>query len=169
MIRTHQEQNVFREKEAMQVMDHPFVVELRGTLSDANQVYLLLEFVPGGELWSLLYEKKPKECLGPWGGLSLRSTVLLSAMCVSAFDHIHGWGFCYRDLKPENLLIDREGYLKIADFGFAKKLPYKTSGGKVRVREERSDKLRRSVFWMATYAADASVRNVATLYFRHRF
>ena len=130
LIRTHQEQNVFREKAAMQVMDHPFVVELRGTMSDANQVYLLLEFVPGGELWSLLYEKKPKEALGPWGGLSLKSTVLLSAMCVSAFDHIHGWGFCYRDLKPENLLIDYRGYLKIADFGFAKELPYKVGGGK---------------------------------------
>ncbi|GMH91100.1 hypothetical protein TrST_g10019 [Triparma strigata] len=134
LIRTHQEQNVWREKEAMQVMSHPFVVELRGTLSDTNQVYLLLEYVPGGELWSLLYEKKPKSMQGEWGGMTLKSTVLFSAMCISAFEHIHEWDFCYRDLKPENLLIDKRGYLKIADFGFAKRLPYETAGGKLEDR-----------------------------------
>lgn len=72
LIRTHQEQNVKRERDAMQVMSHPFVVELRGTLSDTNQVYLLLEYVPGGELWSLLYEKKPITMQGEWGGMTLK-------------------------------------------------------------------------------------------------
>lgn len=41
---------------------------------------------------------------------------------VSALDHIHGQGMCYRDLKPENLLLDKDGYLKVTDFGFAKVL-----------------------------------------------
>ncbi|GMI03342.1 hypothetical protein TrLO_g13979 [Triparma laevis f. longispina] len=134
LIRTHQEQNVKRERDAMQVMSHPFVVELRGTLSDTNQVYLLLEYVPGGELWSLLYEKKPNTMQGEWGGMTLKSTVLFAAMCISAFEHIHDWDFCYRDLKPENLLIDKRGYLKIADFGFAKRLPYENSAGKLEDR-----------------------------------
>jgi len=109
-------------------MDHPFIVELRGTLSDSNQVYLLLEYVAAGELWTLIYERRPESCKGQWGGLSLRSAMLYSAMCVSAFEHIHNWYFCYRDLKPENLLVDEFGYLKIADFGFAKKIPYELHG-----------------------------------------
>ncbi len=130
LIRTQQQQNVRNERTAMQCMSHPFIVELLGTLSDSNQVYFLLEYVPGGELWSLLYEKKDLLGDGPWGGMSLRSAMLFAAMCVSAFEHIHSWGFCYRDLKPENLLVAANGYLKLADFGFSKKLPYKSSLGK---------------------------------------
>ena len=45
---------------------------------------------------------------------------------VSAICHIHSFGIVYRDLKPENLLIDREGHIKITDFGFAKLVKDKT-------------------------------------------
>ena len=134
LIRTRHVQNVFREKEAMQVVDHPFVVDLFGTLSDSNHLYLLLEYVPGGELWSLIYEKHPSCCAGSWGGLSLKTSMHFGAMCVSAFQHIHSWNLCYRDLKPENLLIDQFGYLKIVDFGFTKKIPYETSSGRTEDR-----------------------------------
>jgi len=125
LIRTKQQDNVKREKAAMQVMDHQFIVQLRGTLSDSNQVYLLLEFLSGGELWSLLYENKESGLGGgPWGGMELNTCMHFAAMCVSAFEHIHSKKYCYRDLKPENLLLGGDGYLKLADFGFAKKLPY---------------------------------------------
>ena len=58
LLRTAQQHNVRREKAIMQVMNHPFIIKLRGTLSDNNQVYFLLEYIPGGELWTLLYDKK---------------------------------------------------------------------------------------------------------------
>ena len=43
--------------------------------------------------------------------------------------HIHGLGIAYRDLKPENLLLDQVGYIKVIDFGFAKRLPYRQTNG----------------------------------------
>jgi serine/threonine protein kinase len=82
--------------------------------------------------WSLLYEKKSTVLSGgPWGGMPLDKCMFFAAMCISAFEHIHALKYCYRDLKPENLLMDNDGYLKIADFGFAKKLPYTSKLGKV--------------------------------------
>ncbi len=136
LIRTGQQHNVRREKAAMMTLNAlslPFIVQLRGTLSDSNQVYLLLEYVPGGELWSILYNESEDAAIlnsGPWGKMPLKSAMFFSAMCVSAFEHIHGLGFAYRDLKPENLLVAENGYLKLADYGFAKRIPYTSASGK---------------------------------------
>ena len=124
LLRTAQQDNVRREKAIMQVMNHPFIIKLMGTLSDNNQVYFLLEYIPGGELWTLLYDKSSNDIqceTGPFGGVTLRSAMLYAAMALSAFEHIHELKFAYRDLKPENLLLTENGYLKVVDFGFAKR------------------------------------------------
>ena len=83
----------------------------------------------GGELWSLLYQSKalPRTRIGI-GGFESNACKFYAACVVSAFEHIHGFGIAYRDLKPENLLLAANGYLKVVDFGFAKKLPYRKKG-----------------------------------------
>ena len=137
LLRTAQQHNVRREKAIMQVMNHPFIIKLNGTLSDNNQVYFLLEYIPGGELWSLLYDRTSNDLqceTGPFGGVTLRSAMLYAAMALSAFEHIHELKFAYRDLKPENLLLTETGYLKVVDFGFAKRLPYTSPLGKTEDR-----------------------------------
>ncbi len=58
------------------------------------------------------------------------ATKFYSASVLLAFKHIHGRGIAYRDLKPENILIDSSGYLKIIDFGFAKKFPFMKNGAR---------------------------------------
>ncbi|KAL2083411.1 hypothetical protein ACEWY4_021184 [Coilia grayii] len=83
------------------------------TFRDDKYVYMLLEACLGGELWSVLRDMNCFE----------EPTARFCIGCVlEAFDYLHGKGIIYRDLKPENLLLDAEGYVKMADFGFAKKI-----------------------------------------------
>ena len=87
------------------------VVRLFAAYQDATQVYMLLEVVMGGELYNLHSEK---------GNFPLDQTRFYTACVVAAISHLNSMDIMYRDLKLENLLIDNEGYLKLADFGFAK-------------------------------------------------
>ena len=80
---------------------------------DDTYLYMLLEYVCGGELFSVLRNK---------GYFTNSQANFYGAEIVSALDYMHSKFIVYRDLKPENLLLDRQGHLKITDFGFAKKL-----------------------------------------------
>eukprot|EP00750_Incisomonas_marina_P014767 INCI17853.1.p1 GENE.INCI17853.1~~INCI17853.1.p1 ORF type:complete len:734 (-),score=129.93 INCI17853.1:213-2282(-) len=121
VVAARQQNNIMYEKNCMAVMDHPFVLKLHGTWQDANQLYMFMEIVQGGELWSLLYQKEvlPRTVLF---GLRENDARFYTACTLAGFAHIHKQGYVYRDLKPENLLIDKEGHIRICDFGFAKKL-----------------------------------------------
>ena len=59
-----------------------------------------------------------------WGGFQIPAARFYSSCVVSAFQYLHDMGVAYRDLKPENLLLDADGYLKVVDFGFAKRIPF---------------------------------------------
>ncbi len=74
---------------------------------------MLLEFIPGGELFSYLRNA---------GRFNNKTANFYAAEIVSALDYLHARAIVYRDLKPENLLLDTEGHLKLTDFGFAKVL-----------------------------------------------
>lgn len=76
-------------------------------------LYMLLEYVCGGELFTYLRNA---------GHFTSASGMFYTCEIVLALDYLHSLSVVYRDLKPENLLLDREGHLKITDFGFAKKL-----------------------------------------------
>jgi serine/threonine protein kinase len=76
-------------------------------------LYMLLEYVCGGELFTYLRNA---------GRFTVATSLFYAAEIVSALDYLHALCLVYRDLKPENLLLDRQGHLKLTDFGFAKKL-----------------------------------------------
>ena len=76
-------------------------------------LYMLLEYVCGGELFTYLRNA---------GHFTSASGLFYTCEIILALDYLHSLSVVYRDLKPENLLLDREGHLKITDFGFAKKL-----------------------------------------------
>ena len=101
------------ERELLGLVDHPFVVKLERAFHDARSVYFLMEPVLGGELYSLLH------VLGRFAEGQAR---FYAACIVAAFDHLHALRIVYRDLKPENLLLDGQGYLKLVDFGLATRL-----------------------------------------------
>ena len=76
----------------------------------------------GGDLWSLLYEGLggiEEDC-----GVPTSHAIFYSANVVDAIGYIHKKGLAYRDLKPENLMVDEMGYLKLVDLGLAKKIPF---------------------------------------------
>lgn len=84
------------------------------SFQDAGHLYMLLEYVVGGELFSHLRRA---------GRFSMNVTRFFAAEITLALDFLHRQDIVYRDLKPENLLIDADGHVKITDFGFAKYVP----------------------------------------------
>ena len=111
---THQTRNVLHERRLMGKLDHPFILRMLGAFQDANSLFLALEYCPGGDLFNTLQRAG--------GTLPLSSAVYYAAAVTTVLLHLHSRGIAYRDLKPENLLLDTSGTMKVADFGFAKVL-----------------------------------------------
>ncbi|KAL8009540.1 putative cGMP-dependent kinase, protein kinase-like domain superfamily, rmlC-like jelly roll [Plasmopara halstedii] len=128
IVETHQQQNVMYEKDILVECEHPFILKLHETYQDANQLYMLFELVQGGELWSLLYEKSFRVAKGVCGAFDVSAARFYAANVVEALRYLQKMKVAYRDLKPENLVIDSAGYLKMVDFGFAKHVPYHRNG-----------------------------------------
>lgn len=133
LLEHKQAKAVVQEKNLMQQLHHPFLIDLVRTYQDDRFIYMLLEIVQGGELLSLLHqasydgisEKDSKfYASGILEGLSyivrVNRFVHASPLCTHNLKIIvkHRRHIVYRDLKPENVLIDHQGYPVIVDFGF---------------------------------------------------
>ena len=109
--------HVINEKVIMSELSHPFILTFHCAMQDEHNVYFLLEVLLGGELFRTLRQE---------GQFSENWSRFYAASVMLAFCQIHSRKIAYRDLKPENLVMDSQGFLKIVDFGLAKKL----GGGK---------------------------------------
>ncbi|CBY37051.1 unnamed protein product [Oikopleura dioica] len=108
-----QESHVVDEKNILGLMKSPFILGLLRTFKDKKFVYILTDAYLGGDLWRTLCNKGPFK----------DSVARFYAGCViNAFDYMHSRDYCYRDLKPENLMVDEKGYVRLVDLGFAKKV-----------------------------------------------
>ena len=117
VVAYNQQEHVMNEKRLMEEIDHPFCVSCVATFKDQDHLYMVLEFLAGGELFSLLArERRLKE----------DAASFYAAQVMLAFSYLHNLNIIYRDLKPENLLIDNKGFMKIVDFGFAKRIKDRT-------------------------------------------
>ena len=113
VVATQQQEHIFNEKDILLSLDSNFIIKLFRTFKDKKYVYLLMEVCLGGEIWTILRDRDT---------FDENTARFYTACVVEAFDYIHGKCIVFRDLKPENLLMDDKGYIKIVDFGFAKKL-----------------------------------------------
>lgn len=78
---------------------------------------MVLEYIVGGEFFTHLRNAQR---------LTNNDAKFYAAQVTLIFEYLHSQDFIYRDLKPENLLLDKTGYIKITDFGFAKRVAFKT-------------------------------------------
>jgi len=119
IIGHHQVEGVIREKNIMASIDHPFVVNLKNTFQDDEHLYMLIELVQGGELFSVIHTEVRD-------GIPNPNARFYAACILQSLSHLHHRNICYRDLKPENILIDSKGYGVLVDLGFAKVVMDKT-------------------------------------------
>ena len=123
VIKLKQIEHVKNEKSVLESIEHhPFIVKLFWTFHNDQYLYMCLEYVCGGELFSLLRQRTKFET---------KAAVFYAAEIVCALEYLHNKQIVYRDLKPENILLDIEGHLKLTDFGFAKRVNNKVSLGMV--------------------------------------
>jgi len=119
IIGHHQVEGVIREKNIMASIDHPFVVNLVATMQDDRNLYMVVDLVQGGELFSVIHTETRD-------GIPNSNARFYSACILESLSHLHHRHISYRDLKPENVLIDNDGYCQLIDLGFAKIVMDKT-------------------------------------------
>ena len=117
VIYLKQVEHVKTEKKILEEISHPFIVNLVGAFQDEKNLFLMMEYIIGGEFFSHLRKA---------GRFPNDTARFYAAEITLVFEHLHGMMILYRDLKPENLLLDKQGHCKVTDFGFAKKVEYRT-------------------------------------------
>ncbi|XP_066256038.1 cGMP-dependent protein kinase, isozyme 1 isoform X2 [Euwallacea similis] len=115
IVDTQQQEHIYSERNIMLGCRSDFIARLYGTYRDSKYVYMLLEACLGGEVWTILRDR---------GCFDDHTCRFISGCVIEAFEYLHARGIIYRDLKPENLLLDSQGYVKLVDFGFSKKMGY---------------------------------------------
>ncbi|GCC24256.1 hypothetical protein chiPu_0002656 [Chiloscyllium punctatum] len=99
------------ERDILAEVNHPFIVKLHYAFQTEGKLYLILDFLRGGDLFTRL----SKEVM-----FTEEDVKFYLAELALALDHLHGLGIIYRDLKPENVLLEEDGHIKITDFGLSK-------------------------------------------------
>ncbi|KAM3141821.1 hypothetical protein pb186bvf_006143 [Paramecium bursaria] len=107
-----QEEHILVERNVLIQVQHPFIIRMYYCFHSEEKLFFALEYCPGGELFNLLQKRKV---------FTEDQARFYAAQIVLALEHLHSKDIIYRDLKPENVLIDAQGYIRITDFGLSKK------------------------------------------------
>jgi len=113
LIQSDKVHTVVSERNILTKASHPFIVSLKFAFQTPSKFYLGLEYASGGELFFHMHKQ---------GSFSITNIRIYIAEITLALNYLHSIGIIYRDLKPENVLLDGEGHIKLTDFGLAKDL-----------------------------------------------
>ncbi|XP_034053560.1 cGMP-dependent protein kinase 2 [Gymnodraco acuticeps] len=113
IVAKRQEEHMLFEKKILKATQCDFIVGLHASFKNSRYIYMVMEFCVGGEIWTKLKEV---------GRFDEPIAVFCTSCVVEAYAYLHKKNIMYRDLKPENLMLDVKGYVKLVDFGFAKEL-----------------------------------------------
>jgi serine/threonine kinase 38 len=118
MVYKNQVTHVRAERDVLAHSENPWIVELKYSFQDDRFLYLVMEYLAGGDLMTLLMRKDI---------LSEEESRFYIAECVLAVATVHSLDYIHRDLKPDNILIDSTGHVKLSDFGLCKHTPSATT------------------------------------------
>ena len=110
MYKKDQLAHVKAERDVLAGTDSPWIVSLYYSFQDPQYLYLIMEFLPGGDLMTMLIR---------WQLFTEDVTRFYMAECILAIETVHKLGFIHRDIKPDNILIDIRGHIKLSDFGLS--------------------------------------------------
>ena len=110
IMQKNQVNRVFLEKDLLLQLNNPYIINFYYSLAGRNNFYIVMEYLPGGDLFSLLSKL---------GGLSEQNTKTYMYEIACALEYLHSLGIIHRDLKPDNVLISSKGTLKLTDFGLS--------------------------------------------------
>jgi serine/threonine kinase 38 len=111
LIKKNQIIHIRNEQLFMSKVKSPWIVELKASFQEDDYLYLVMEFLPGGDYMSLLMKKDK---------LTEDEAKFYIAELILAVESIHQLDCIHRDIKPDNILIDKDGHIKLSDFGLAK-------------------------------------------------
>ncbi|KAI8381078.1 kinase-like domain-containing protein [Radiomyces spectabilis] len=113
VVRLRQVEHTNNEPTILKEISHPFLVNLWDAFQDDTHLFMVMDYVPGGELFRILRKQKK---------FSESVAKFYAAEVILALEYLHSQNIIYRDLKPENILLDGKGHVKLTDFGFAKRV-----------------------------------------------
>jgi len=120
MISKNQVHHIRAERDILTESENKWIVMLYYSFQDPNHLYMVMEYLPGGDLMGLLIKKDT---------FSEQETMFYIAQIATAIASVHALGYIHRDLKPDNILLDWSGHIKLIDLGLCKKVEFESGGG----------------------------------------
>ena len=117
IIKKELTQHIINEVTILKKIDHPWIIKCLGTTHDEKYLYFAFDFIPGGDLFNLLKIEN---------NFSIDKVQFYTSQIVLVLEYLHSMNIVYRNLKPENILLNENGYIKISDFQIAKEVEDRT-------------------------------------------
>lgn len=111
MLKKNQVAHIRAERDVLALADNPWVVKLHYSFQDPSNLYLIMEYLPGGDLMTILMK---------YDILTEKQTRFYIGETAKAIASVHNLNYVHRDLKPDNILLDATGHVKLSDFGLCK-------------------------------------------------